>query len=368
MNSNKIKSQNKKTALYDSHRELNAKMIAFGGFIMPISYTKGIKSEYFSVREEVGMFDVSHMGQFEIKGKNAKKFLQKVTINKVEKLDVGSGQYSAMCNNNGGIIDDFILFRKKNAYLMVVNASNINKDFQWLEKNLLEEVSLENISDKISLIAVQGPLSRKILSKIFEFNIEIPFYTFVENYYNDYSILLSRTGYTGELGYEIYGSAEVIKLIWDKLLKLNCEPVGLAARDILRMEMKYCLYGNDINDELTPLEADLSWITSMDKGSFIGLGKLNKMKLSGLGKKLIAFKMLERGVPRQGYKIYINKKLVGYVTSGTQSPILNAGIGLGYINIPYNKINQKISIAVRNQFINAIIIKPPFLNNTSLLH
>ena len=216
MNSRKIKLQNKKTALYDSHVGLNAKMVSFSGFIMPISYTKGIKSEYFSVREKVGMFDVSHMGQFEIKGENAKKFLQKVTINNIEKLDVGSGQYSAMCNNNGGIIDDLILFRKKNVYLMVVNASNINKNFKWLEKNLLEGVSLKDLSEKISLIAVQGPLSRKILSKIFEFNLEIPFYTFFENYYNDYSILLSRTGYTGELGYEIYGNSEVIKLIWNE--------------------------------------------------------------------------------------------------------------------------------------------------------
>ena len=357
-----------KTALYASHQDLNAKMIPYAGFEMPVSYQQGIQSEYFAVRNDVGIFDVSHMGEFFITGPKAQQFLQQVTINDVRKLKVGQAQYSAMCYVDGGIVDDLILYRKPNGYLMVVNAANIEKDYDWLSQYVTSETHLENISRDISLIALQGPRSRELLSQLTDVNLEMPFYTFEDGDVSGFSVMVSRTGYTGELGFEIYTSEEAVITIWNDLIKAGAQPAGLAARDILRMEMAYRLYGNDIDDKTNPLEAGLSWITALDQEEFIGFERIQQKKSEGSKRQLVSFAMEERGIPRQGYEVYTERKNVGFVTSGTQSPSLNTGIGLAYVDTPFNKIGQKISIQIRDKDLGAVIIKPPFINNTTLHH
>ena len=357
-----------KTALYTSHQALNAKMVPFGGFKMPVSYADGIQSEYFAVRNDVGIFDVSHMGEFIITGNNALEFLQKVTINDVNKLNVGEAQYSAMCYPDGGIVDDLILYRKSDGYFMVVNAANIEKDFNWISQYASNDTHLENISSDISLVAIQGLRSRELLSKFTDANLEMPFYTFEETTVCGFSVMVSRTGYTGELGFEIYASEAAIITIWNDLIKAGAQPAGLAARDILRMEMAYCLYGNDIDDKTNPLEAGLSWITALDKGEFIGSDRIQQEKKDGQKRRLISFAVEERGIPRPGYEVYAEGEKVGFVTSGTQSPSLNTGIGLAYVDMPFNKIGQQISILIRSKHLEAVIIKPPFIKNTSLHH
>ena len=356
----------KETALYNSHVQLGAKLVPFAGYNMPVSYLNGIQSEYFSVRDEVGIFDISHMGEFTIDGSGAEAFLQKMTINDVEKLQVGEAQYSAMCYPNGGIVDDLILYRKSNGYFVVVNASNIQKNFDWLSEHKTENVNLKNVSEDHSLIAIQGPKSRDILSRYTHANLKMPFYSFEDALVCGYPVMVSRTGYTGELGFEIYGDANSLVYIWDELINLGVKPAGLAARDILRMEMKYCLYGNDIDKTTNPIEAGLSWITALTKSDFIGKDALLEIKNSGYTRQLISFAMEERGIPRQGYEIFVDSQKVGIVTSGNQSPKLKIGIGLAYVNKPFHKTGQNISIQVRNKFISAKIIKPPFIKETSL--
>ena len=358
----------KETVLYNAHVELGAKLVPFGGYTMPVSYPEGIQAEYFSVRKEAGLFDVSHMGEFFISGDGAEEFLQRMTINDVSKLQEGYAQYSAMCYPDGGIIDDLILYRKPDGYFIVVNASNIQKDFEWLMQNVINEVNLENLSDTFSLIALQGPQSREILSKLTNVNLKMQFYSYEDGIVCGYSVMVSRTGYTGELGFEIYGDKNSIISIWNELVDAGAKPAGLAARDILRMEMKYCLYGNDIDDTTNPIEAGLSWVISLDKEEFIGKDAILEVKVNGQSRQLIAFIMEDQGIPRKGYEIFIDSKKVGVVTSGTQSLILKTGIGLAYVDCPFHISGQKIFIHIRNKFIPARIIKPPFIKETSLHH
>ena len=358
----------KKTPLYTAHRDLGAKLVPFAGYKMPVSYPDGIQSEYFSVRKEAGLFDVSHMGEFFICGNAAEVFLQRMTINNVAKMKVGDAQYSAMCYPDGGIADDLILYKKPDGYFMVVNAANINKNFDWLSQNMIENVNLENVSDSYSLIALQGPESRAILNRFTDVDLNMPFYSYQVGMVDGCSVMVSRTGYTGELGFEIYGDADSLLDIWGVLINAGVKPAGLAARDILRMEMKYCLYGNDIDDTTNPIEAGLSWITDFSKDEWIGKDALVEIKKNGPARQLIAFIMEERGIPRQGYKIFVDSKNVGVVTSGTQSPILNKGIGLAYVECPFHKSSQIIFINIRDQFIPAQIIKPPFIKDTSLYY
>jgi len=355
----------KKTSLYDQHLSLGAKIIPFSGFEMPVNYSKGILHEYKSVRNNCGIFDVSHMGKFYIHGEKTLKFLQKVTINDVSRLNNYDAQYSAMCNENGGIIDDLILYKKPKGFFMVVNANNIKKNFKWLNDNKTNNIIIEDQSSQISLIAIQGPNTREVLSKITNANLNIPFYSYIDALILNKNIMLSRTGYTGELGFELYGNHNNIKKIWIKLIDLGINPCGLASRDILRMEMKYCLYGNDINENTNPIEAGLSWITAINKDYFIGKEKLINLNPDF---KLVAFKMLNRGIPRKDYKIIYNNKSIGHVTSGTQSFKLGIGIGLGYVKNKNSKIGQKINILIRNNQIEAEIIQAPFIKNTSLLN
>ena len=355
-----------KTSLYNQHEKLSAKILPYAGFLMPITYSKGIATEYFSVRDKVGMFDVSHMGEFYVTGDESEEFLQKITINDVSKLNNNDVQYSAMCLDDGGIIDDLLLykFNDKN-FLMVVNASNIDKDLNWVLKHATPNVKIENVSNYYSLIALQGPNSRNIVKELFGISINISFYKFIEFSFNKRKIVLSRTGYTGELGYEIYSDDESIINIWERLIELDVQPCGLAVRDILRMEMKYCLYGNDISEKTNPIEAGLGWITSLTKKNFIGKDAIIASK--NINKKLVSFILLERGIPRKDYDIFSENNKIGKVTSGTQSLRLKNGIGLGYVDINYSSIGSEIYILIREKKVKAKIVKAPFIKDTSLL-
>ncbi len=356
-----------KTVLYEDHIHLNAKMAVFGGYYMPISYPDGIKSEYYAVRKEVGLFDVSHMGEFLITGKDAESFLQNITINNVSRLDIGQAQYSAMCYPDGGIVDDMIVYRKSEGFLLVVNASNIDKDLDWINNNnTSKNIKIENLSNQLSLIAIQGPKSREVLNSLIDSDLAMDFYSYEDVMIDGHSIMVSRTGYTGELGFEIYGYSDSIIYLWKELINLGVKPAGLASRDILRMEMAYCLYGSDIDKKTNPIEAGLKWITDCSKKNFIGKDAIQKVLLEGDNRKLVAFIMQERAIPRHGYDILLDSDIIGKVTSGTQSPMLENGIGLAYINNNANKIGDLVSVNIRNKLIPAKIVKPPFIKNTSL--
>jgi len=356
-----------KTALNDAHIKLNAKLVSFAGYEMPIMYDK-IMNEYNAVRKESALFDVSHMGQIKIIGEDAESFLQKLTINNVQNLKAFEAQYSAMCNLEGGLIDDLILFKFSTTdYIIIINASNKSKVLEWinLQKHSFN-INFYDMNNDYSLIALQGPKSRDILQKICNDKINIKFYHLMKTRLLKEDIILSRTGYTGELGFEILGKHQAIIKIWDYLVNHNVTPVGLAVRDILRLEMKYCLYGNDIDESRNPIEAGLSWILDFNKKDFLGKNKLLKIKSNKSKQKLCGFIMLEKAIPRHGYSIYNNEKNIGVVTSGTHSPFLSKGIGIGYINTGYHKIGNKISIKIRGKFMEAEIIRTPFIKKTSL--
>lgn len=353
----------KRTALYDQHVALNAKLVPFAGYIMPVQYG-GIIQEHLTVRSAAGLFDVSHMGEFIVNGPKAEKFLQYVTLNDVTALQQGQAQYSAMCYDNGGIIDDLLIYRFADYFMVVVNASNIDNDYQWMEKHLINGASLENHSEKISLIAIQGPQARAILNQIASHPLDdLPFYHFRNGALAGKAVTIARTGYTGELGFEIYGKNDDMPLIWTELLQKGAEyglvPVGLGARDTLRLEMKYCLYGNDIDETTNPIEAGLGWITKLEKGDFIGKVAIQEKK-ANWSRRLVCLEMQERAVPRPDYKVYVDDSEIGYITSGTQSPVLKKGIGLAYLNRGFTKSGNEVMVAIRGQFKKALVVKPPF--------
>ena len=351
----------KKTALHEYHKELNAKMIDFGGYLMPVQY-EGVNIEHNTVKSNVGVFDVSHMGEFYVHGYEAELFLQTVLSNDISILKKGQAQYNCIPNESGGIIDDLILYKfEDNRYMLVVNASNIEKDWTFLNEKNEFKAQMINVSDSFSLIAIQGPKSIEVLNPLFEIDLkEIKYYHFE---YVD-GIIISNTGYTGCGGFEIYCKNEIAKDLWLKIFnngeKYNIKPIGLAARDTLRLEMGFCLYGNDIDDSTSPIEAGLTWITKTNK-KFTSSELFKKQKEDGVDKKLIGFKMLEKGIPRKDYHI-LNKKndIIGRVTSGTMSPSLNIGIGLGYVNIDNSAIDSEIFIQIRKNIKKAVIVKPPF--------
>ncbi len=359
-----------KTSLYNWHRENSNNIVSFSGFLLPVYYS-GIVDEHLSVRKNAGLFDVSHMGEFIISGKAAEKFLQLVTVNDVSKLRKGQAQYTAICDNNGGIIDDIIIYKKEHTFMMVVNASNIDKNFQWLKSVIIDGAEIDDISQNCDMIAIQGPASRKILqSNINEDISSLIFYHFIDKIdFLGNEILLSRTGYSGELGYEIYCSPDATTDIWRALIESGRRDglvaAGLGCRDTLRLEMNYLLYGNDINQKINPIEAGLSWITKLNKGHFIGKNKIIE-KNNSVIKCLFSFIMLDKAIPRAGYSIIYNGEVVGSVTSGTMSPSLNKGIGMGYIDISCNAIGNKINIDVRGKLKEAQIVNPPFYKNGSL--
>lgn len=358
----------KKTALYDKHVALGAKMVPFAGFDMPVQYS-GVNDEHMAVREKVGVFDVSHMGQFLIEGTGSLDFLQKVTTNNVASLEDGKAQYSALPNEKGGIVDDVIIYKlKDHQYFMVVNASNIEKDWNHLSQYKNEATTMTNLSDETSLLAIQGPKATEVLKKLTDTNLEaIPFYHFTTGKVAGVEdIIISNTGYTGSGGFEIYFKNEEAEKLWDAVLEAGKEegilPCGLGARDTLRLEKGYCLYGNDIDDTTSPLEAGLGWITKLKKGDFLSRDIFAKQKEEGVSRKLVAFEMQERGIPRHDYEIVdAEGNIIGKVTSGTMSPIKKSGIGLGYVAQPHCKQDNEIFIRIRKKDIPAKIVKLPFV-------
>ena len=353
----------KKTALYDRHVALNAKLVSFAGYQMPVQYS-GIVKEHHAVRKTAGIFDVSHMGEFIVSGPAAEVFLNLVTINDVTSIKTGQAQYSAMCYADGGIVDDLLIYRYDDYFMLVVNASNLEKDYNWLSDQLIHGVTIENRSAEISLIALQGPRSRDILRELTDMTVDdIPFYHFLEGQVADKAVTIARTGYTGELGFELYANNEDITIVWDRLMEAGAQydllPVGLGARDTLRLEMKYCLYGNDIDKTTNPIEAGLSWITKLGKSDFIGKSAIIAHK-ENLRRRLVCIEMQERAVPRSGYKLYRGEEEIGIMTSGTHSPSSNTGIGLAYLNRGFTKSGTEIDVDVRGKLKKAIVVKPPF--------
>ena len=353
----------KKTSLFEKHIELNAKMVDFGGFNMPIQYS-GISDEHINVRNNVGIFDVSHMGEFFVSGKEALQFLNHVCSNNIGKIEINKAQYNCFTNENGGIIDDLIVYRcNENEYMLVVNASNIDKDWNWLNRYINKyDCSIINESDNIGLISVQGPKSLQLINDIFNKDFtSIKKFNFKTIEYKKRKVIISNTGYTGSPGYEIYLDNNIIVEIWDLLLnhgkKYDLCPVGLGARDTLRIEMGYCLYGNEINDDITLHEANLMWITDMNK-DFIGKKSLEK-SIENSKKKLVGFKMIDRGIPRKDYHVFdSNNNLIGKVTSGTFSPSNKLGVGMALIDFKNFKSNE-IFIEQRNKRIKGLIQKLP---------
>ncbi len=359
----------KHTPFLQKHIDLGAKMAGFAGFNMPISYS-GINDEHATVRKNAGVFDVSHMGEFIIKGPHALDLIQRVTSNDASKLTAGHAQYSCFPNETGGIIDDLLVYcmEENKTYMLVVNSSNIEKDWDWISKFNTAGAEMHDISDKTCLLAIQGPNATKVLQPLTEIDImNLKYYTFVKGKFAGVeNVLISATGYTGAGGVEIYfedknGNADKI---WDKIFEIGgpqgLKPIGLGARDTLRLEMGFCLYGNDINDETTPLEAGLGWITKFTK-EFPSKQILEAQKSEGPGQKLVGFEMIDKGIPRHDYEIKdYSGTVIGKVTSGTQSPTLNKAIGLGYVRTAFSKIDTTIYIKVRDKLLLAKVVKLPF--------
>lgn len=356
----------KNTALTAVHEKLGAKMVPFAGYNMPVQY-EGVNIEHETVRNSVGVFDVSHMGEFFLKGENALALIQKVTSNDASKLVDGKAQYSCLPNNKGGIVDDLIVYKiTNNHYMLVVNASNIEKDWNWISQHNDLGVEMINSSEDYSLLAIQGPKAAEAMQSLTSIDLtNMGYYTFeIGEFAGIKDVIVSATGYTGSGGFEIYFKNEDAETIWNKIFEAGAnfgiKPIGLAARDTLRLEMGFCLYGNDINDTTSPLEAGLGWITKFEK-EFTNSENLKKQKETGVSKKLVGFELIERGIPRHDYEIAdANGNVVGIVTSGTQSPSLGKAIGMGYVPTELATVDSEIFIRIRNKDIKAKIVKMPF--------
>ena len=356
----------KKTALYEIHKALGAKLVPFAGYQMPVQY-EGVNAEHLTVRKGVGVFDVSHMGEFLIEGPNALVLIQSVTSNDASVLSIGKAQYSCLPNDKGGIVDDLIIYRlEENAYLLVVNASNIEKDWQWISANNDVGAKLTNISDDYSLLAIQGPMAIEAMQILTSVDLKaLKFYHFeISDFAGIQNVIISATGYTGSGGFEIYCKNTDVEQLWNQVFeagaKYGIKPIGLAARDTLRLEMGYCLYGNDINETTSPIEAGLGWITKFTK-SFTNDYALSQQKANGVTRKLVGFELKDRGIPRQSYPIVdSNAVVIGSVTSGTMSPSLNKGIGMGYVRSEFSEVGTEIGIKIRKKIVLAKVIKLPF--------
>ncbi len=357
----------KNTALSELHAAIGGKMVEFAGYNMPVQY-EGITVEHFAVRNSVGMFDVSHMGEFILKGPNALTLIQAVTSNDASKLADGKVQYSCLPNDTGGIVDDLLVYRiDEQSYMLVVNASNIDKDWNWIKSKDKWDVEMHNISDKTSLLAVQGPNAMATLQKLTDINLsEIPYYSFKKGAFaGEQNILLSCTGYTGAGGFEVYFENQYAEKFWHAIMEAGKEfdikPAGLGCRDTLRLEMGFCLYGNDIDDTTSPIEAGLGWITKFTK-PFTNSENLLKQKEMGVARKLVGIEMIDRGIPRHDYEIKnAEGEIIGRVTSGTQSPSLQKAIAMGYVKKEYAAIGSEIFISVRDKNLKAAVVKVPFL-------
>jgi aminomethyltransferase len=358
----------KRTPFYDIHVSLGAKLVPFGGYEMPLQYSS-IIAEHLAVRNSVGVFDISHMGEVEVTGSDALAFLQRITTNDVSKLFPGRVHYSAMCYENGGIVDDVVVYqRAPNNYLLVVNASNQKKDYDWMIEHKEGDVTIENKSDYYAMLALQGPSSLATLEKLTNENLSaISYYHFISGTIAGVPMLISRTGYTGEIGFELYFPSDpaLASKVWNAIFEagkeFNIQPVGLGARDSLRLEMGYCLYGNDIDETTNPLEAGLEWITKFNKGDFIGKNTLLEIKQQGVRRKLVGFLSQDKRIPRHGYQIKQDGVVVGYVTSGGYSPILQKGIGLGYVSVDALQKSAQLMLDVRGEQSPINLTQVPFL-------
>ncbi|KAA1245356.1 glycine cleavage system aminomethyltransferase GcvT [Aquimarina sp. RZ0] len=356
----------KNTALTEIHKALGAKIVPFAGYNMPVSY-EGVTAEHETVRNGVGVFDVSHMGEFLITGAHALDLIQKITSNDAAKLVDGKAQYSCLPNDKGGIVDDLIVYKiADEKYLLVVNAANIKKDWDWILAHNTMNADMKDLSEDYSLLAIQGPKAAEAMQSLTSIDLKaMKFYTFeVADFAGIEHVIISATGYTGSGGFEIYCKNSEVVQVWNKVLEAGAsfgiKPIGLAARDTLRLEMGYCLYGNDINDDTSPLEAGLGWITKFSK-DFVNSEALSKEKEQGVKRKLVGFELSERGIPRQDYAIVDDHNtVIGKVTSGTMSPTLSKGIGLGYVPSAYASPGSKINIQIRKKTIPATVIKLPF--------
>jgi len=358
----------KRTAFYDMHVAAGAKIVPFAGFEMPVSY-RGIVAEHAAVRERVGIFDVSHMGEVEVKGPRALEFIQKLTVNDASTLAIGQAQYSAMCRPNGGIVDDLLVYRRGDEdYMLVINGANVEKDLAWMQENVLDDMTLRDVSDDTSLLAVQGPRALDVVQQLADQDLSgVEYYHFVEGTIDGVPAIISRTGYTGELGFELYFASDAAtgEKIWKRLMEVGAEhgiePAGLGARDTLRLEMGYCLYGNDLDETINPIEAGLGWITKTAKEEFNGREPIVQVKTEKPKRKLVGFRMNERGIPRHGYPLVQGEEEIGVVTSGTSSPTLGEGIGMGFVRSDLATPGTEIGVRIRDRVIPATVVKMPFL-------
>lgn len=351
--------------LKQKHIELGAKMVSFAGFNMPVQYT-GLIDEHLNVRNNVGVFDVSHMGEFMVRGDGSLELIQRITSNDASVLTIGKVQYSCFPNNEGGIVDDLLVYMLgKNEYMLVVNGANLDKDWNWLVMHNTTNVDIEDRSNKISLLAVQGPNAQKMLQPLTNMDLDMVYYTVQRGTFAGVeNVVVSSTGYTGAGGFEVYFENKDALIIWNAIQeagkKVNMKMAGLACRDTLRLEMGYCLYGNDINDTTSPIEAGLGWITKFTK-DFVNSDNLKKQKEQGVFRKLVGFELIDRGIPRHYYQIVdANGNQIGEVTSGTQSPSLNKAIGMGYVKTEFSKIGSEIYILIRDKKIKAKVVSMPF--------
>jgi aminomethyltransferase len=362
----------KRTPLHAEHVRLGGKMVPFAGYEMPVQYPAGITAEHRAVREAAGLFDVSHMGEFVLRGKDALALIQRVAVNDASKLEVGQAQYSAMCRPNGGVIDDLLVYRFADRWMLVVNASNRDKDWEWVvQQSAGMDVELEDRSDAIALLALQGPKARGVLARLTETDVEgVGYYRFVEGRVAGAPALIAGTGYTGEDGFELYVATDDATEVWNALLDAGAEaglvPVGLGARDSLRLEMGYALYGNDLDEEHTPIEAGLGWITKLGKGDFIGREVLAAQRERGVERTLVGLTLTERGFPRPGYEVLEGDQPVGVVTSGTVSPSLGAGIAMAWVPSRLAAVGSEVAISLRGKPAGARVVKTPFYTGGSI--
>ncbi len=362
----------KRTSLYERHVAGGGKIVPFAGFEMPVQYQTGIIAEHAAVRETAGLFDVSHMGEFIVRGPQALELVQHVTVNDASKIEVGQAQYSAMCLESGGIIDDLLIYRFADRFMLVVNAANREKDLEWIQQHAdTFDVELEDVSGGTALIALQGPAAREILQPLTKPDVNsIEYYRFSEGEVANVPAVISGTGYTGEDGFELYTAAEDASKVWDALLSAGSSdgliPAGLGARDSLRLEMGYSLYGNDLDENHTTLESGLGWITKLDKDDFVGRNALIEQKENGVARRLVGMKLEGRAFPRPGYSIVSNGEAVGQITSGTMSPSLGVGIALGYVPSEMAKIDTVLQIDVRGRLADGRVQRPPFYTDSSI--
>lgn len=356
----------KRTPLYDEHVALKGKIVPFAGYEMPVQYPSGITAEHQAVRKAAGLFDVSHMGEFEVRGERALDFVQHVTTNDASRIEVGQAQYSTLPNREGKLLDDLLVYRFPDHYLLVVNGANRDKDFAWLS-GLAGDfgVDLVDRSDEIALLALQGPKAESILARLTDADLgSIRYYRFAEGAVDGKPAIISRTGYTGEDGFELYLDAADAAAVWRRILEAGAEdgilPAGLGCRDSLRLEMGYALYGNDLDEGCTPLEAGLGWVTKLDKGEFVGREAIARQKEEGVPRRLVGFRLLERGFPRHGYAVRCDGVEAGEVTSGIVSPSLGEGIGMAFVPSSHAKPGSRIEIVIRDQPIAAEVVRPPF--------